>query len=111
MNTSRDSWAKSISPKLEIVRTPGTENCERLKMMVSRFGKGLPMDSKVFRPMTTTLLVVSCLNHLKSSGKCHGILFPAPITRLSDMAAMALKFFTTFRLAGCLEFVNQELTF
>src|SRR5207244_2211617 len=35
--------------------------------------------------------VVIFLNHLKSSGKCHGIALPMPITRLSDMAAMALK--------------------
>src|SRR6185437_14304801 len=67
-------------------------------MIVSRFGSGLPMDSNVLRPITTTLPVVSCLNHLKSSGKCHGILLPAPITRLSDMAAMALKCFITFQL-------------
>ena len=39
------------------------------------------------------LPVVICLNHLKSSGKCHGILLPLPITRFSDMAAMALKCF------------------
>src|SRR5262245_29472355 len=49
------------------------------------------MDSKVFLPITTTLPVVICLNHLKSSGRCHGILFPAPMTRFSDMAAMALN--------------------
>src|SRR5882724_4958362 len=54
------------------------------------------MDSKVFRPITMMWPVVSCLNHLKSSGKCHGILFPAPITRLSDIAAMALKCFMEF---------------
>ena len=39
-----------------------------------RLGNGLPMDSKVFRPITITLPVVICLNHLKSSGRCHGIL-------------------------------------
>jgi hypothetical protein len=31
------------------------------------------------------------LNHLKSSGKCQGILLAAPITRFSDIAAMALN--------------------
>ena len=61
--------------------------------MVVRFGSGLPMDSKVLRPMTMTWPVVICLNHLKSSGRCHGMRFPAPITRFSDMAAMALKGF------------------
>src|SRR6476661_668156 len=66
-------------------------------MMVSRFGKGLPMDSKVLRPITMTLPVVSCLNHLKSSGRCHGILLPAPMTRLSDMAAIALKCLWEFK--------------
>src|SRR6185295_1918791 len=49
------------------------------------------MDSKVFRPMTMIWPVVVCLNHLKSSGRCHGMREPAPITRLRDIAAMALK--------------------
>ena len=44
--------------------------------------------------MTTTFPVVILLNHLKSSGKCHGILFPCPITRFNDIAAMALNRFT-----------------
>jgi len=52
------------------------------------------MDSKVLRPMTMTCPVVVCLNHRKSSGRCHGIRLPAPITRLSDIAAMAWKRFT-----------------
>src|SRR3569833_169531 len=76
-------------------------------MMVSRFGNGLPIDSNVLRPITTTLPVVSCLNHLKSSGKCHGILLPAPITRLSDIAAIALKCFIALRLASDSPFVNR----
>jgi len=59
--------------------------------MVVRLGKHLPIESNVRRPMTMTCPVVIFLNHLKSSGKCHGILLPAPITRLSDMAAIALK--------------------
>src|SRR6059058_5754169 len=46
----------------------------------------------------TTLPVVVFLNHLKSSGKCQGILFPAPITRFSDIAAMALKCFIALSL-------------
>ena len=54
----------------------------------------MPIDSKVLRPMTTTWPVVIFLNHLKSSGKCHGILFPCPMTRFSLIAAMALKYFT-----------------
>ena len=58
-----------------------------------RLGSGLPRPSKVLRPMTTTLPMVICLNHLKSSGRCHGILPSAPITRFSDIAAMALKCF------------------
>jgi hypothetical protein len=61
------------------------------------------------RPMTITLPVVSCLNHLKSSGKCQGILLPAPMTRLRDMAAMALKRFITNRLARERRFVNGEV--
>ena len=59
-----------------------------------RFGSGLPRLSKVFRPITTKCPSVSRLNHLKSSGRCHGILFSHPITRLSDIAAMA---FTSVR--------------
>ena len=62
-------------------------------MSVFRFGSGLPMDSKVLRPITTTFPVVIFLNHLKSSGRCHGILFPFPMTRFSLIAAMALKYF------------------
>ena len=60
----------------------GTGNDERL-------AKALPIESKVLRPMTMTWPVVIFLNHLKSSGRCQGILLPAPMTRLSDMAAMA----------------------
>src|SRR5207247_11250330 len=63
--------------------------------MVVRFGNGFPIDSNVFRPITITWPVVIFLNHLKSSGKCHGIWFPRPITRFSDMAAMVLKRFTS----------------
>src|SRR5882724_10030848 len=79
--------------RLETVRTPGIEAGELVRTTVVRLGNGLPMDSKVFRPMTITWPVVIFLNQLKSSGKCHGILFPAPITRLRDMAAMALNGF------------------
>src|SRR6266508_3123952 len=84
----------SIASRLETVRTPGNAKPDRLNTIVSRSGSGLPMDSKVLRPITTTLPVVSFLNHLKSSGRCHGILFSAPMTRFSLMAAMALNRFT-----------------
>src|SRR2546427_6313869 len=77
-----------------MVSTPATGLGERVRIMVVRLGRGLPIDSKVRRPMTTIWPVVIFLNHLKSSGRCHGILLPAPMTRLSDMAAMALKGFT-----------------
>src|SRR5436190_12567225 len=63
-------------------------------MTLTRSGNGLPRLSKVLRPITTTLPLVIFLNHLKSSGKCHGILFPWPMTRFSLIAAMALKCFT-----------------
>ena len=62
----------------------------RVSTRFFRFGSGLPRLSKVLRPITTTLPIVVCLNHLKSSGRCQGILFPAPITRFNDIAAMAL---------------------
>src|SRR5687767_2366107 len=51
------------------------------------------MLSNVFLPITMTFPVVIFLNHLKSSGRCHGILFPLPITRFSLIAAIALKCF------------------
>src|SRR5881392_1964448 len=76
--------------------------------MVVRFGNGFPIDSNVFRPITITWPVVIFLNHLKSSGKCHGILFPAPITRLRDMAAMALKGRTARMLSHSPKAVNQR---
>ena len=49
------------------------------------------IDSNVLRPITNTCPIVVRLNHSKSSGKCHGIVLPEPITRFSDIAAMALK--------------------
>src|ERR1035437_1065174 len=65
----------------------------RVSTRFFRFGSGWPRLSNVLRPMTTTLPIVIFLNHLKSSGRCHGILLPAPITRFCDIAAMALKCF------------------
>src|SRR5438093_6846274 len=91
MKTPRVSLAKSIRLSSETVCTPGCENCDRLRTIVVRFGNGAPMDSNVFLPITMTCPVVIFLNHLKSPGKCHGILPPAPITRFSDIAVMALK--------------------
>src|ERR1019366_3316097 len=88
------SWLRS-----EIVRTPGIRAAERVRTIVVRFGSGLPMDWKVLRPMTMTWPVVIFLNHLKSSGRCHGMRLAAPITRLRDMAAMALNGFTLPMLA------------
>src|SRR5213080_3443046 len=93
MKTSRDSPAKSIRLKSEIVCAAGWNKCERLRTIVVRFGNGFPRDSKVFRPITMTWPVVIFLNHLKSSGRCQGIRLPRPMTRFSDMAAMALKCF------------------
>src|ERR1035438_6314030 len=43
------SWLRS-----EIVRTSAMGCGERVRTMVVRFGSGLPMDSKVLRPMTMT---------------------------------------------------------
>src|SRR5262245_44575872 len=94
MKISRPAIAESVISirlKSDAAITPGGENRDWLRTMVVRLGSGLPMDSKVLRPITTTWPVVIFLNHWKSSGKCHGILPPAPITRFSDMAAMALK--------------------
>jgi len=74
----------------------------RLNTMVSRPGSGRPMDSKVLRPITNTCPSVVALNHLKSSGKCHGMRGPSPMTRLSDMAAMAWRG-SMGRGAGCVK--------
>src|SRR5882724_3132445 len=113
MKASRVSLAKSIRLRSETVCTPGCEKCDRLRTIVVRFGSGLPIDSNVLRPMTMTWPVVIFLNHLKSSGKCHGILLPAPITRLSDIAAIALRGFTTSnrnrRLDARMRFVAEQL--
>src|SRR5438445_1863328 len=86
--------AGSIWLRDEIVSTPGMRCCERERTIVVRFGSGLPIASNVLRPMTITCPVVISLNHLKSSGRCQGVREPAPITRLRDIAAMALNGFT-----------------
>src|SRR5712691_409098 len=96
----RAALAGSIWLRDEIVSTPGMLCAERESTIVVRFGSGLPIDSNVLRPMTMTCPVVICLNHLKSSGRCHGILEPTPITRLSDIAAMALNGFTGESVCG-----------
>ena len=57
----------------------------------ARFGTGRPIDSNVLRPITSTCPIVVCLNHSKSFGRSQGIVAALPITRFSDMAAMALK--------------------
>src|SRR5216683_5306444 len=96
MKTSRPAAAAliaSICFRSEMVCTPAIGSDEPVSTMIVRLGSGLPMVSKVLRPITMMWPVVICLNHLKSSGKCHGILLPAPITRLSDMAAMAFQRF------------------
>src|SRR4051812_37257783 len=54
--------------------------------MFCRPGSGLPMDSKVLRPMTTGLPSVMPLNRLRSSGRCHGSALSRPITPLSAAA-------------------------
>src|SRR6185369_8125843 len=69
--------------------TPGWVNPDLLNTIVSRFGRGFPIDSNVFRPITTMWPVVVFLNHAKSSGRCHGIRLPSPITRFFDIAAIA----------------------
>ena len=67
----------------------------RVRIKFFRFGSGFPKLSNVLRPITTTFPMVVALNHLKSSGKCQGRVLPAPITRFRDIAAMALKYFTS----------------
>src|ERR1019366_6465005 len=111
MKISRPASAGSVGSiccRSAIVRTPGIDPGERVSTIVVRFGSGLPMDSNVYRPMTMTWPVVVFLNHLKSSGKCHGMRLPAPITRLSDMAAIALKGFTHLMLAQRARPVNAR---
>lgn len=74
-----------------MVRVPGAWKALRLRMNVSRPGRGRPMDSYVLRPMTSACPVVICLNHLKSSGKCQGMAPRRPMTRLRLIAAMAVQ--------------------
>ena len=51
---ARAGSAGSIRLKSETVCTPGIGFGERVSTIVARFGKGLPMDSKVLRPITIT---------------------------------------------------------
>src|SRR3954447_9180191 len=62
-----------------------------VRTMVVRFGRDLPIDWKVLRPITSTWPMVLDLNHLKSSGRCQGKREPSPITRLRDIAAIAWR--------------------
>src|SRR5437879_12215524 len=94
LRPARAALAGSIWLRDEIVSTPGMLCDERESTIVVRFGSGLPIASNVLRPMTITCPVVISLNHLKSSGRCQGIREPAPMTRLRDIAAMALNGFT-----------------
>src|SRR5215470_9715632 len=83
----------SIWLSAETVWTPGIALLERVRTRVVRLGRGFPIDSKVFRPITMTCPVVIFLNHLKSSGRCQGMVLRKPMTRLRDIAAIALKGF------------------
>jgi hypothetical protein len=56
--------------------------------MFVRPGSGLPMLSKVLRPMITGLPMVVRLKKAKSDGSRQGMAFPAPMTPFSATAAM-----------------------
>ena len=93
MKMVRSRYASTCpsASRLPSVRTPVTEPGLRVSTTVSRPGNGRPIDSNVLRPIASTWPIVVSLNHLKSSGKCQGMVLPLPIARLSDIAAMALK--------------------
>jgi hypothetical protein len=55
-------------------------------------GKTLPSESKVFLPIRIGFPIVLRRKFLRSSGKCHGNWFPAPMTLLLATAAIRDKF-------------------
>ena len=53
-----------------------------------RPGSGRPIDSKVFRPITTGFPIVTCLKYFKSDGRCHGSWLSTPMMPLSARATI-----------------------
>src|SRR5699024_1785129 len=58
----------------------------RESTILVRLGSGLPIESKVLRPIMTVLPVVCALKNLRSSGRCQGSALLSPMVRFSDMA-------------------------
>src|ERR1700716_382877 len=59
----------------------------RVTTIVSRPGRAGPIDSKVLRPISRGLPMVTPRKCLRSLGKCHGRPRPSPITPFSAIAA------------------------
>ncbi len=72
-------------------------------MMLHRFGKGLPIESKVFRPIRMVFPVVSFLKKAKSAGRCQGSPLSLPIKRLLSIATTIDK-----RISLCLNKVKYR---
>ena len=70
-----------------------TKSGLRVNTILRRLGNGLPMESKVFRPIKMVLFRVSFLKCLRSFGKRHGKSLSTPITRLLEKATMWLNNF------------------
>jgi hypothetical protein len=60
---------------------------ERLITILLRPLRGVPIDSKVFRPMITACPIVSRRKRFKSSGNRQGMALLRPIVRLRANAA------------------------
>jgi len=85
------AWSMA-SEMLEAMTGPsGLNDSFRVTTMFVRFGKILPIDSKVFLPMITGWPVVSFLKRLRSSEMGNKSLPPFPMARcLSVIAATML---------------------
>ena len=63
----------------------------RVRTMLCRLGRGLPIESHVLRPMTMLLPIVTCLKCFNSAGKCQGIRPSNPISLFLPIAAISVS--------------------
>src|ERR1700746_1028790 len=81
----------------------------RVTTRLRRPGRGLPMDSKVLRPIKMGWPIVTSLNHLCSPRRRQGILLFCPITRFRVIATIA--FILVHRLANNGDVAEGQLAF
>ena len=87
MSSAASSVTASASSRLVTVSTPAASiGRPRVMTRLRRPGNALPMDSKVLRPISMGLPMVTLLKCLRSAGRCHGRRFELPITPFSAMA-------------------------